>query len=130
MAAASRCQGVAWVGAIKTHRRRGGSDPGVATTVMREVVRHARDRGDACSALMPFRASYYQHFGYGVVERRHEWTVPIAALPTGDCDGVRFYSTVPISTPGRPACGGRMGGANATPSGPSTTGVTLDAARR
>jgi predicted acetyltransferase len=86
-----RCQGVAWVGAIKTERRKGGDAPGVATAVMREVVRHARDRGDVCSALMPFRASFYEHFGYGVVERRHEWTVPMTALPAGEFDGVRFY---------------------------------------
>ena len=85
------CQGVAWVGAIKTMRRKGGDGPGVATAVMREVVRHGRERGDACSALMPFRGSFYEHFGYGVVERRHEWTVPIAVLPAGDFDGVRFY---------------------------------------
>ena len=84
-------QGVAWVGAIKTARRRGGGSSGVATAVMREVVRRGRDGGFACSALMPFRASYYEHFGYGVVERRHEWTVPMSVLPNGDCDGMRFY---------------------------------------
>ncbi len=84
-------QGVAWVGAIKTERRKGGDGPGVATAVMRELVRHARDRGDACSALMPFRGSFYEHFGYGVVERRHEWTVPVGVLPAGDFAGVRFY---------------------------------------
>ena len=96
------CQGVAWVGAIKTHRRRGGGEPGVATAVMREVVRHARDRGDACSALMPFRASFYEHFGYGVVERRHEWTVPVGVLPAGDFGGVRFYE--PGDFDARAAC--------------------------
>jgi predicted acetyltransferase len=86
------CQGVAWVGAIKTMRRRGeGGTPGVASAVMHEVLRRARDDGDVVSALMPFRASYYEHFGYGVVERRVDWTVPIAALPTGSFDGVRFY---------------------------------------
>jgi predicted acetyltransferase len=86
------CQGVAWVGAIKTMRRKGApGSPGVASAVMREVVKHARDRGDVVSALMPFRASYYEHFGYGVVERRCDWTVPIAALPTGPFDSVRFY---------------------------------------
>ena len=100
------CQGVAWVGAIKTERRKGGGGAGrgdgVATAVMREVVRHARDRGDVCSALMPFRASYYEHFGYGVVERRHEWTVPISALPTGDTGGVRFYEAADFDA--RAAC--------------------------
>jgi predicted acetyltransferase len=86
------CQGVAWVGAIKTMRRRGeGRTPGIASAVMHEMLRHARDRGDVVSALMPFRASYYEHFGYGVVERRVDWTVPISALPIGPFDGVRFY---------------------------------------
>ena len=96
------CQGVAWVGAVKTERRKGGDGPGVATAVMREVVRHARDRGDACSALMPFRGSYYEHFGYGVVERRHEWTVPVPVLPAGDFDGVRFYEASDFAA--RAAC--------------------------
>ncbi len=96
------CQGVAWVGAIKTERRKGGDAPGVATAVMREVVRHARDRGDAVTALMPFRASFYEHFGYGVVERRHEWTVPVAALPAGDFGGVRFHESG--DAPARAAC--------------------------
>ena len=96
------CQGVAWVGAIKTQRRKGADVPGVATGVMRELVRHARDRGDVCSALMPFRGSFYEHFGYGVVERRHEWTLPISVLPTGDFDGVRFYDSA--DAPTRAAC--------------------------
>jgi predicted acetyltransferase len=39
---------------------------------------------------MPFRASYYEHFGYGIVERRCDWTVPIAALPSGPFDSIRF----------------------------------------
>jgi predicted acetyltransferase len=86
------CQGVAWVGAIKTMRRKGGSGaPGIASAVMREIIKHARDRGDVVSALMPFRASYYEHFGYGIVERRCDWTVPISALPAGDFDSIRFY---------------------------------------
>jgi predicted acetyltransferase len=86
------CQGVAWVGAIKTMRRRGGGGtPGVASLVMREMVRHARDRGDVVTALMPFRASYYEHFGYGVVERRHDWTIPLAALPSGSFETIRYF---------------------------------------
>jgi len=86
------CQGVAWVGAIKTMRRKGGNGtPGIASAVMREMIRHARERGDVISALMPFRASYYEHFGYGIVERRCDWTVPIAALPAGPFDSIRFY---------------------------------------
>jgi predicted acetyltransferase len=85
------CQGVAWVGAIKTMRRKGAvGTPGIASVVMREILRMARERGEIVSALMPFRASYYEHFGYGIVERRCDWAVPISALPTGEFDSIRF----------------------------------------
>jgi predicted acetyltransferase len=95
-------QGVAWVGAIRTARRRPGD--GVATTVMKEMVRHARERGDVASALMPFRASYYQHFGYGVVERRCDWTVPLSVLPRGDGGDFRFYEPSDFEARNRLAC--------------------------
>jgi predicted acetyltransferase len=109
------CQGVAYVGTVRTHRRGGGppagtpsptasagphtaapspagaASPGVATQLMRELTRRARDREQAISALMPFRNSFYERFGYGVVERRHDWTVPTALLPAGDFDGYRHY---------------------------------------
>jgi predicted acetyltransferase len=84
------CQGVAWVGTIKTHRRRGGEDRGVASQIMAATLNRARERGQIVSALMPFRASYYGHFGYGIVERRNVWTVPLSILPHGDFAGVRF----------------------------------------
>ncbi len=87
------CQGVAWVGTIRTHRRGshrfGGK--GIASQVMDEVLRIGRERGDVVSALHPFRASFYEHFGYGVVERRIEWTLPVHVLPAGSTDGLRFY---------------------------------------
>jgi predicted acetyltransferase len=51
-----------------------------------------REREHLLSALMPWRASYYEHFGYGLVERRAEWTVPLTILPTEDCSGLRFMS--------------------------------------
>lgn len=85
------CQGVAWVGTIKTQRRRSGDGQGIATRIMRETLRLARDRGQVISALMPFRASFYEHFGYGLVERRCEWTTPLAILPHGDFDGIRLF---------------------------------------
>jgi predicted acetyltransferase len=85
------CQGVAWVGTIKTHRRNlrapGG---GVASQIMREALRRAREHEQVVSALMPFRGSYYEHFGYGIVERRCTWTVPLAVLPAGSFEGVGF----------------------------------------
>lgn len=85
------CQGVAWVGTVKTHRRRAEGEDGVATRLMRETVRMARERGQAVSALMPFRASFYEHFGYGLVERRNDWTLPLEVLPKGPADGLRFF---------------------------------------
>jgi len=86
------CQGVAYVGTIKTHRRSSASatEAGVATGLMREALRRARERGQVVSALMPFRVSYYDHFGYGLVEHRALWTIPLSILPKGDCDGFTF----------------------------------------
>lgn len=85
------CQGVASVGTVKTHRRRSADGKGVATRIMHETLRVARERRQVVSALMPFRASFYEHFGYGLVERRCEWTVPLTVFPHGDFDGIRFY---------------------------------------
>ena len=89
------CQGVAHVGTIKTHRRRTTDrSPGIATAVMNETLRAARERNFVVSALMPFRGSFYEKFGYGFVERRAEWTVPISILPKGDFGpDVRFYQS-------------------------------------
>jgi predicted acetyltransferase len=87
------CQGVAHVGTIKTERRRGaGREDGVGSIVMREVLRMGREREHVLSALMPWRASYYEHFGYGLVERRAEWMVPLSLMPTEECAGLRFMS--------------------------------------
>jgi predicted acetyltransferase len=77
------CQGVAFVGTVKTHRRAGG----IASELMRETLRKGRERGQVVSALMPFRASFYEHFGYGLVERRNRWRIPLAVLPHGDAAG-------------------------------------------
>lgn len=84
------CQGVAYVGTIKTRRRSGG----LASAVMRETLNKARERGQVLSALMPFRASYYEHFGYGLVERRAAWTIPLSVLPTGPAEGFEFVADV------------------------------------
>jgi predicted acetyltransferase len=87
------CQGVAFVATARTHRRaQFGAGGGVATQLIRETLRRARDRGDVVSALMPFRASFYEHFGYGLVERRCAWTIPLSVLPRGDCTGFRHIS--------------------------------------
>src|SRR5205085_8545203 len=89
------CQGVAFVGTVKTARRAASSsksstERGIASQLMIETLRKARERGAVVSALMPFRASYYEHFGYGFAERRTEWTVPLSILPAGDFAGIRF----------------------------------------
>jgi predicted acetyltransferase len=85
------CQGVAYVGTVKTHRRGGkNSERGIASQIMTESIKKARERGDVVTALMPFRASFYSHFGYGLAERRTDWTLPLSVLPTGDFDGFHF----------------------------------------
>jgi predicted N-acetyltransferase YhbS len=85
------CQGVAYVGVIKSHRRRRGTPAaGVASQVMLETLRMARQRENVLTALMPFRVSFYERFGYGVVERRTEWTIPLPLLPIEAGDGWRL----------------------------------------
>lgn len=85
------CQGVAYVGTSKTHRRGGSKEErGIASQIMFATLDKARERGEVISALMPFRASYYEHFGYGNAEQRVEWTVPMAILPRGELSGYRF----------------------------------------
>jgi predicted acetyltransferase len=97
------CQGVAYVGTIKTHRRGGATssptagptasptERGIASQLMASTIDKARERGQVVSALMPFRASFYEHFGYGNAEHRVEWTVPLSLMPRGDFDGYHFY---------------------------------------
>jgi len=75
------CQGVAWVGTAKSHRRRAANEKGVASQVMEQLLLKARERGEAVSALMPFRVSYYEHFGFGLAERQNVWTIPLSILP-------------------------------------------------
>ncbi len=58
---------------------------------MNAALRRARDEQLAATALMPFRSSFYEHFGYGTVETRHNWTIPMSLLPAGAFDGMRFY---------------------------------------
>jgi predicted acetyltransferase len=87
------CQGVAYVGTIKTARRASAvrTEPGIASLIMNEVVRKAREREEVITALMPFRASFYEHFGFGNAERRVEWTVPLAVMPKPGELAFRFY---------------------------------------
>lgn len=85
--AALGCQGVRYVGTIKTRRRKGADSPGVASAIMAELLNKAREREQVISALEPFRASFYEHFGYGLVEKRAQWTIPLSLLPDGSDDG-------------------------------------------
>ncbi len=100
------CQGVAWVGTVRSHRRRRVDGKGIASTVMNSLLDRARERGDAASALMPFRSSFYEHFGYGTVERQAIWTVPIAVLPAGETGG--FRDATPADYPSMAACRARQ----------------------
>lgn len=110
------CQGVAWVGTLKTARRAGGGsgsaashaarEPGIATRIMHETLLLAREREQVISALMPFRGSFYEHFGYGIMERRVDWTLPVAICPSGLSEGLRFFE--PGDLPALAACRQRM----------------------
>ncbi|MGN6726581.1 MAG: GNAT family N-acetyltransferase [Tepidisphaeraceae bacterium] len=75
------CQGVAWVGTARSHRRRKVEGRGLASHVMHALLAKARERGQVVSMLAPFRVSFYEHFGYGVVERQNYWTLPLSILP-------------------------------------------------
>lgn len=100
------CQGVAWVGTVKTERRKGKADVrGVASQVMLATLDRARERGQVVSALMPFRASYYEHFGYGVVERRSLWTIPLSLLPADRPPAARLFDDADL--PAMAACRSR-----------------------
>lgn len=89
------CQGVAYVGTDRANRRSGGKKgTGVASQLMTETIRMARQRSQPITALMPFRASFYEHFGYGLVEHRNDWTVPMSILPSpADAPGGFRYAT-------------------------------------
>jgi len=69
---------------------------------MHATLEKARERGQAASALMPFRASFYEHFGYGLAERRTEWIVPMSLMPKGAADA--FGYVTPADRAGIVAC--------------------------
>ncbi|MBV8780405.1 MAG: GNAT family N-acetyltransferase [Phycisphaerae bacterium] len=78
-------QGVAYVGTIRTARR-----GGVANQIMSATIAMAREREQVITALMPFRASYYERFGYGFAEQRTDWTIPLALMPSAEAGGLRY----------------------------------------
>ena len=77
--AALPCQGVAWVGAAHDARRAGG----VGSALVRRCLALAHEREQVVSTLVPFRASFYETFGYGLCDRAARWQVPLPLLPTG-----------------------------------------------
>jgi predicted acetyltransferase len=86
-------QGVAYVGTIRTARRGGGAEKkGIATELMHAALAKAREREQVASALMPFRASFYEHFGYGLAERRTDWIIPLAVIGKGPADAFAYAS--------------------------------------
>ena len=79
------CQGVAYVGTIRTARR-----GGIANQLMQHSLAKAKERGQVISALMPFRATFYERFGYGFAEKRTDWTIPLSLMPSIDTTGMRY----------------------------------------
>ncbi|MEX2584378.1 MAG: GNAT family N-acetyltransferase [Gemmatimonadota bacterium] len=68
--------GLSTVAIAPTHRRRG-----LAGQLVTTGLRHAGERGDAVSALFPFRTSFYRRLGYGMAGHALQYQFPPAALP-------------------------------------------------
>jgi predicted acetyltransferase len=68
--------GLAMVAVSPARRRRG-----VAGRLVTAGLRHARERGDALSALYPFRIRFYEGLGYGLAGEAHQYMVPPENLP-------------------------------------------------
>jgi predicted acetyltransferase len=58
---------LSWVGVAPTHTRRG-----IVTSIMAEVLRSARSRGDVLSSLGASEAAIYGRFGFGIASHRAE----------------------------------------------------------
>jgi predicted acetyltransferase len=68
--------GVGTVAIAPTHRRRR-----LGAALVAAALRAARERGDAASALYPFRTSFYHRLGYGLAGEALQYQVPPLALP-------------------------------------------------
>ena len=75
------CEGVRSVGTGSDHRRRTGHGDGADFRYARDPTRW-RDVSKSVSHCA-FRASFYEHFGYGLVERRQEWDCAPFDPPAG-----------------------------------------------
>jgi predicted acetyltransferase len=71
-----RVAGVGMVTVSPTHRKQR-----VAGELMTQALRAARERGDAASALYPFRVSFYQKLGYGQAGVAEQYLIPPDSLP-------------------------------------------------
>jgi predicted acetyltransferase len=68
--------GVGTVSVSPTHRRRR-----LAAELMTAALQAAWERGDAGSALYPFRVAFYQRLGYGAAGEVLQYQVPPESLP-------------------------------------------------
>jgi predicted acetyltransferase len=59
-----------------TDRRRG-----LAAKMCASAFQHGRNRGDAASALYPFRTSFYRKLGYGLAGEVQQYRIPPRTLP-------------------------------------------------
>lgn len=73
--------GLGVVATAPTHRRRG-----LAGRMVAAGLRFARERGDAASALFPFRIHYYEGLGYGLAGEAHQFVLPPRAFPDSPDD--------------------------------------------
>ena len=71
--------GIGSVAVSPEHRRRG-----IAEALLKSSLREMRQRGDALSALYPFRDSFYRRLGYGVIEVAQQLAFSPALLPASD----------------------------------------------
>jgi predicted acetyltransferase len=71
--------GIGSVAVSPEHRRRG-----IAEMLLKTALREMRQRGDALSALYPFRDSFYRRLGYGVIEVAQQLAFSPALLPASD----------------------------------------------
>jgi predicted acetyltransferase len=71
--------GIGSVAVSPEHRRRG-----VAEALLKSALRDMRQRGDAFSALYPFRDSFYRRLGYGVIEIAQQMAFSPSLLAESD----------------------------------------------
>jgi predicted acetyltransferase len=71
-----RCAGIGTVAVSPVHRRRR-----IGAELLAAALRAAAERGDAVSALYPFRVSFYQELGYGQASEALQYRIAPHLLP-------------------------------------------------